>query len=178
MRKTNLLKKGIAVLLALALVGLFASCKNDAGGEKKTYTIVCDDVTLFSGLDQEDYNEIKTSNTFTENTDYTISGTTITLTDSGLTKFIAIMEAEMLEEMAEEYGGELPEGFTYEIAALVVYEPENFCYPITQSMYDFAAGKLTEDTDYILKANGKIVVLTQAGYEKASTSIPLFGDED
>ena len=170
MRKSNLLKKGIAVLLALALVGLFASCKNDAGGEKKTYTIAYDDITLYSELDQEDYDDMKSSNMFTENTDYTISGTTITLTDAGLNKFFDLMAAEMAEDP------DVPEDF--EIAAFVVYPAENFIYPIDSMTYAYAATLLEKDTDYILKANGKIVVLTPAGYEKASTSIPLFGDED
>ena len=165
MRKSNLLKKGIAVLLALALVGLFASCKNDAGGEKKTYTIAYDGITLYSELDQEDYDDMKSSNMFTENTDYTISGTTITLTDAGLEKFFDLMAAEMAEDP------DVPEDF--EIAAFVVYPAENFITPIDAMSYAYAATLLEEDTDYTLKANGKIVVLTDAGWTKAAT---LFSD--
>ena len=110
-------------------------------------------------LTQDDVDEFTTEGGFTS-ADYSISGNTITLTDSGLDKFLSIMSEEMSEELGEEMGGAI----TY----LAAYDNEIVMY-LNDMLFTFYGSLLEEDTDYII--DGKIIVLTDAGYAKV-TNLP------
>ena len=157
MRKTNLLKKGIAVLLAFALVGLFASCKKDA--EDSKYKAVYAGITFQDGGEKADVDEMIEYFDLVSETDYTLSGTTFTFTDAGFAKYLAGIS----------YSSSDP------YVAFVVYKGEPIM-PITQSLITMALAKgLTEGTDFTYAGNNQLIILTDAGYAKGEQ---LFGEYD
>ena len=101
MKLTSLFKKAATVLCALALVGMLAACSNgssssdndkdkDKGSgsgfvEKGEYKIMYDGILLADGGTED------ALDMFTEGTDYTISGKTVTLKDSGFEKALKMM---------------------------------------------------------------------------------------
>ena len=164
----DLLRKGFLICLLVLVAGAFISCggNNDGtgGGDSVKYEIKYKTYTLLSAegdkaITQDDVDEFTTEGGFTS-ADYSISGNTITLTDSGLDKFLSIMSEEMSEELGEEMGGAI----TY----LAAYDNEIVMY-LNDMLFTFYGSLLEEDTDYII--DGKIIVLTDAGYAKV-TNLP------
>lgn len=156
MRKSNLLKKGIAVLLAFALVGLFASCKKDA--EDSKYKAVYAGITLQDGGEKADVDEMIEYFDLVSETDYTLSGTTFTFTDAGFAKYLSKMGGSYV---------------TY--VAFVIYNGEPIM-PVTQEDIDkFLDAGLSEGTDFTYAGNKQLIILTDAGYAKGEQ---LFGDDD
>ena len=169
MKLTNLFKKAATVLCALALVGMLAACSNgsssssddnkkgpgsgsgsgNGGGSGSSltgdYKLMYDDILIQDDWPEEYINYTKAMLTVT--TDYTMSGTTMTLTDSGFAKVLPAMGQS--------------EGKIY--VAIVAYQ-KRMIMPVTQAEYDMAASKLTEGTDYTVTHNDKVIELTDSGY--------------
>lgn len=157
----ELLRKGFLICLLVLVAGAFISCggNNDetGGGDSVKYEIKYKTYTLLSAegdkaITQDDVDEFTTEGGFTS-ADYSISGNTITLTDSGLDKFLGIMN----EESGEEMGGAI----TY----LAAYDNKIVMY-LNDMLFTWYGSLLEEDTDYII--DGKIIVLTDAGYAKVT----------
>ena len=117
------------------------------------YKLMYDDILIQDDWPEEYINYTKAMLTVT--TDYTMSGTTMTLTDSGFAKVLPAMGQS--------------EGKIY--VAIVAYQ-KRMIMPVTQAEYDMAASKLTEGTDYTVTHNDKVIELTDAGYAKGAA---LFG---
>ena len=156
----NLLRKGFLIGLLVLVAGAFISCggnKDETGGGGTKYELKYKTYTIFSAegedaITQSDIDEFTTEGGF-KSTDYSISGNTITLTDSGLDKFLAIMS----EEAGAELGGEI----TY----LAVYD-NKMLSPVTDEMFEEYGSQLVANTDYTL--DGKIIVLTDSGMLKVA----------
>ncbi len=156
MRKSNLLKKGIAVLLAFALVGLFASCKKDA--EDSKYKAVYCGFTLADEGEKADVDKLIEMFALESGTDYTLNGTTLTFTDAGFAKYLSKMGGSYV---------------TY--VAFVIYNGE-LIMPVTQEDIDkFLDAGLSEGTDFTYAGNKQLIILTDAGYAKGEQ---VFGDDD
>ncbi len=163
MKLTSLFKKAATVLCALALVGMLAACSNGSssssdnngsgngsGSAKKgEYKLMYDDILIMDGGTEEDASEMLSM--FTEGTDYTITGKTMTLTNAGFTKFLV----EMSEDKDDPY------------TAIIVYKKE-MLGPVTASeLALLSLMGFSTPADYTLTHNGKVIDLTDAGYAKA-----------
>ena len=167
MKIKELVKKGLVLGLLCLLASMFISCgdKGNSSGDTtyytlkyKTYIIIPAEEEIITESDISEF----TAAGFTTPGDYSISGTTITLTDEGLDKFLAVMSEEESEESGEDI----------EYVYIVVYNNE-LIMPLTADAYTTYGGLLEEDDDYTV--DGKAIVLTQAGYEKMSV---LFSSGD
>lgn len=157
MRKSNLLKKGIAVLLAFALVGLFASCKKDA--EDSKYKAVYGGITIGDDGDKSKLDQMIALVGLESGTDYTLSGTTFTFTDAGIDKYFAVMSSMMGET----------------VVAFICYKGKAM-EPVTQADIDEYLGMgFKEGTDFTYAKDKRLIILTDAGYAKGEQ---LFGDDD
>ena len=148
----KLFKKLMAALSVLMVIGMMAACGGGAGGgdgsgSGDSYSLKYGTIVIYEDAidDPSDLTEYG----FSSPADFSVSGKVITLTDAGFVKFLASMEEE--------------EGDS--VVAIVAYN-DQMIMPVTQDMYDFFAAGLDEGTDYTLAANGKIVLLTDSGYQK------------
>ena len=125
-------------------------------------TISAEEFSAYSGL-------------LTEGTDYTISGTVITLTESGFEKVMAYMpgEGEDGGDSGTEYPGTDYPGTDYpgtdETVYTVMYNGAEFT-TIPESVlssFETAYG-LTEGTDYTI--SGTVITLTDSGFNKLSAA--------
>ena len=164
MKLTSLFKKAATVLCALALVGMLAACSNGSSSSSSDnngsgngsgsgsgteavgeYKVMYDGILIMDEVTEEDVPLMFAM--FTEGTDYTISGKTVTLTDSGFNKMFTVMKKD--------------DGTP--AVAIVVYK-KRMIMPVTQAEYNMAASMLEEGTDYTVTHDGKIIELTDAGY--------------
>ena len=90
--------------------------------------------------------------------DYTATGNTITLNSSGFATYLAMMSDEF---------SKLGKG-TVNIYAIVVYKNEVINY-LTQQQYFDSAKKLDMPADYTLKGGDRIIILTDAGWNKVKS---------
>lgn len=177
MKLTNLFKKAATVLCALALVGMLAACSNGSssssddkgngsgsgsgGGssssKKGDYKLMYDDI-LIADEWPEEYMTM-TQEMLTVTTDYTMSGKTMKLTDTGFTKVLAGMGQS--------------EGKTY--VAIIVYKKEMLMPVTADDLAKAAQAGLKVGTDYELTHGGKVIELTESGFQKGAE---LFGDDD
>ena len=163
----DLLRKGFLICLLVLVASVFVSCggNKDAtgggsgngggtgGGETVKYDLKYKTYLLFSAnsenaITQSDIDEMKADGSITS-ADYSISGTTVTLTDSGFDKFLTMMSDENPSDP---------------FIAIAVYEDE-MIMPIEQSFYEAAGSILTPDVDFTLPSDN-VVLLTATGYEK------------
>ncbi|MBR6340979.1 MAG: hypothetical protein IKR64_03670 [Treponema sp.] len=142
----------MVALSVLMVIGMMAACGGGAGGgdgsgSGDSYSLKYGNIVIYEDAfdDPSDLTEYG----FSSSTDFSVSGKVITLNDAGFEKFLAIME--------EEEGNP--------VVAIVTYN-DQMIMPVTQDMFDFFAAGLDEGTDYTLAANGKIVQLTDDGYQK------------
>ena len=186
MKLTSLFKKAATVLCALALVGMLAACSNgsssssdndkdkgkgtesgsDSGSDKedkKEYKFMYDDILLNYG-DKDDF---ETAQEMITSGSYTISGKTMTLNDTGFAMYLSAMSTLMQSE----------EPFV----AIVAYQ-KKMLMPITESQKTAAAAELSTPTDYTSTHNGKVIELTDSGYEKGAalfaSMMGEMGDDD
>ena len=115
------------------------------------------------------------SGLLTEGTDYTISGTVITLTDSGFEKVMAYMpgEGEDGGDSGTEYPGTDYPGTDYpgtdepdygnETEYTVEYQGHEVSIIYESELSDFET-LLTEGTDYTI--SGNVITLTESGFNK------------
>ena len=115
----------------------------DSGNAKinNTYTLLIDTLEITSGVPKTTFD----SAGLIENTDYTKNGNDITLTDTGLVKFL---------DGNNKY-------------AIIFYKGA-VVRMVTQTEYNHAKTLLTENTDYSLSHQGRVVTLTDSGYSKMS----------
>lgn len=151
----KLFKKLMAALSVLMVIGMMAACGGGAGGgdgsgSGDSYSVKYGTIII---SENEGANPAYLTDAgFSSPADFTVSGKVITFTDAGLDKLLAGMSEGDGEE-------------AYEAVAIVVYN-NNILTPITQDLFDYYADNLEEGTDYTLAANGKIVILTDSGYQK------------
>ena len=96
-----------------------------------------------------------------EDTDYTISGNVITLTDSGLKKVMA----------AGEGGGQEPgtgESGSGEVTEYIVKYKGKVLDTISAEKFSEYSSLLTKDTDYTI--SGNVITLTDSGFEKGKSA--------
>ena len=96
-----------------------------------------------------------------EDTDYTISGNVITLTDSGLKKVMA----------AGEGGGQEPgtgESGSGEVTEYIVKYKGKVLETISAEKFSEYSSLLTKDTDYTI--SGNVITLTDSGFEKGKSA--------
>lgn len=153
----KLFKKLMTALSVLMVVGMMAACGGGAGGgdgsgSGDSYSLKYGNIVIFED-EIDDLSEL-TEYGFSSPADFSVSGKVITLTDAGFDKFLVSMEEE----------GD-------PVVAIIVYNNQ-MIMPVTQDLFDFFAAGLEEDTDYTLAANGKIVQLTDSGYQKGGELSP------
>lgn len=122
------------------------------------------------------------SSLLTKDTDYTISGNVITLTDSGLKKVMAAGAGEDGDDSGTEYPGTDEPGTDYpgtdypgtgepgsgdETMYTVMYNGAEFI-TIPKSELSYFETVLTEDTDYTI--SGTVITLTESGFNKLSAA--------
>ena len=150
MRNTSIIRKFLSILLALALVGLFASCKKDADDD--SYKIVYAGISFGEDGTKADIDAFIVACGLVSDTDYTLSGTKLTFTDAGFAKFLATVTVTY----------QSPEPYV----AFVCYKGQALM-PVTQDdIDDFIAYGFIEGTDYTYAGNNQIIILTDAGYQK------------
>ena len=96
-----------------------------------------------------------------EDTDYTISGNVITLTDSGLKKVMA----------AGEGGGQEPgtgESGSGEVTEYIVKYKGKVLETISAEKFSEYSSLLIKDTDYTI--SGNVITLTDSGFEKGKSA--------
>ena len=159
----KLFKKLMAALSVLMVIGMMAACGGGAGGgdgsgSEDSYSVKYGTVIISEneGANPADLTE----HGYSSPADFTVSGKVITLTDAGFAKLLVSMEEAMGEP----------------VVAIVVYDNQIFM-PATQDIYVFFAASLDEGTDYTLAANGKIVILTDSGYQKGGELEIPFDEE-
>ena len=173
----DLLRKSFLICLMVLVASVFVSCggnkdatgdgsgggDGDGGNTKydlkyKTYLIISADSK--DAITQSDIDEMLTEEAITS-ADYSISGTTLTLTDSGFQKCLAMMSEDESDP----------------IGAIAVYD-NKMVMPLEQSFYDAAGDMLTLTTDFTLPYDG-VVLLTTTGYDKMIEYLSNSGgDED
>ena len=94
--------------------------------------------------------------------DYTATGNTITLNSSGFASYLGMMSDEMSK------GGK----GTINLYAIVVYKNEVINY-LTQQQYFDSANKLAMPADYTLKGGDRIIILTDAGWDKVKADYQI-----
>lgn len=163
----KLFKKLIVALSVLLVVGMLAACSDgnsnsggSNGGNTGAYTLKYGSTTLAQEVEPSDMAIDISSGS---NEYYSVSGKTITFTDKGLDELLGFMTEMYAEAGAEE-----------EVVAIAVAGGQ-IVSPLSQEMIDLATEELTLGTDYSLEANGKIIILTNSGYQKAEA---LFGNNN
>ena len=131
-------------------------------------TISAEEFSAYSGL-------------LTEGTDYTISGTVITLTDSGFEKVMAYMPGEGedggdsgTEYPGTDYPGTDEPDYGNETMYTVMYNGAEFT-TIPASGLSYFETVLTYGTDYTI--DGTVITLTDSGYAKVMAAMPGAGEE-
>ena len=180
----KLIKKLMAALSVLCLVGMLAACgggagggENGGGGSGSSYTIVYGSDTL-GFVDDEDFDEFSVF--FEERQDYTISGKTISLTTDGYTKFTVIdtmmgaFEDQTSIDPSTCYTVVYDEdgnGITEDDIVMMI--PSNILPGFTQML------GLTTPNDYSVDEANKTITLTATGYQKGGTFyLMLMGSEE
>lgn len=161
----KLFKKLMVALSVLLVIGMLAACsdgnKSDGGDENGAYTLKYDGITITEGINISD---MSTKGGFSSS-EYSVSGTTITLNDAGFNK------------MLELFSDEAEDGESFTVIAIVVYDNE-MLMPLDKEMFDMAADSLTEGTDYTLEKGGKIVKLTDTGYQNGGAFFGSYFDDE
>ena len=149
MKMKDLIKKVLVLSLLFAVIGAFMGCadNNSKDSPNEThYTVKYKDYVLFDESDEVTKSDIDKAG-FQTPADYSIDGTTVTLTGDGFDKFLDICSEEAGED----------------VVAIVVYQ-NKMIMPITSSMSAMTSS-LVAGTHYNLDTDkDSIIVLTEAGY--------------
>ena len=154
MKLTNLFRKLATAALALAVVGMLAACSNgSSSSDSANYKIMYDDILIADGGTAEDMEETKQ---LISASYYTMNGNTMILNDDGFDFALKMWTDDDSDPCV----------------AIAAYQ-KKMVRPLTQKMYTSAAKVLTVNTDYTLTHKGKVVELTDSGYEKASSGMSM-----
>ena len=190
----KLMKKLMAALSVLCLVGMLAACGGGAGGGEgadggkdnggnpggstgSEYTVVYGDDTLVT-LTEEGFEEF--SLFFVRMQDYTLDGKTIRLKTDGYTKYTVI---DTLATMMED-----PTSIDYSKCYTVIYDKngdgnndlDEIVMMLPESIlpgFEQMLG-LSTPADYTIDEESKTITLTASGYQKGGTLISMLPDEE
>ena len=148
--------------------------ENPSGGNEKpsegiVYTVKYGDTVIASNMSESALSVFAQTYGLVEDTDYTIDGTVITLTESGYNKVTSEMPGEGDEPVPDVPVPDVPgdvEGTMYTVkygdTVIVPAMPES-------ALSDFAQTYgLTKDTDYTI--SGTVITLTESGFNKLSAA--------
>ena len=149
------------------------------------YTVKYGDTVIVPAMPESALSSFETACGLKEGTDYTISGTVITLTDSGYQKVLPLLgssggdggQEPGTDEPGTDYPGtDVPgdvEGTMYTVkygdTVIAPDMPESALSHFVQTY------GLVEDTDYTI--DGAVITLTESGYNKVTSEMPGEGDE-
>lgn len=181
MKLSKLLKKVSVAVSVLMIAGMLAACSspsgsssgsgsgsnngnnnstqqpgtggdggNDAGKDDAGLTVMYGDTIISEGIPTKNKSDLESA--LKSGTDYTVSGSTYTLTSKGLDEWIKLQGANDNPPVSNP-------------VAIVVYK-KNSMMAVNQEQFAAYGSKLTEGTDYKLEANNRIILLTKAGYDK------------
>lgn len=191
MKLSKLLKKITVAVSVLMIAGMLAACSspsgsssgsgsgsnngnnnstqqpgsggdggNDAGKDDVGLTVMYGDTIISEGIPTKNKSNLESA--FKSGTDYTVSGSTYTLTSKGLDEWIKLQGANDKSPVSNP-------------VAIVVYQ-KNSMMAVNQEQFAAYGSMLTEGTDYTLLANKRIILLTKAGYDKIAKGISSGND--
>ena len=155
--------------------------ENPSGGNEKpsegiVYTVKYGDTVIASNMSESALSVFAQTYGLVEDTDYTIDGTVITLTESGYNKVTSEMPGEGDEPVPDVPVTDGPvtdgpgvEGTVY----TVMYSGEEIA-TITASELSHFETVLTKDTDYTI--DGNVITLTKSGHEKVMAAMHGAGE--
>jgi hypothetical protein len=137
------MKKLLKMLGLLFVAAMLVSCSGNDPDPITEYHLYYDDCFL-GRASKAEFEQLFTYNALSRGSDCNISGSNLTFTANGFTKYLGLIDA----------------------SAFVVYSTggTDYANPISEATYNHLGDVLEQPEDYTLKGNGKIVVLTDAGY--------------